>query len=162
MESTGLYWKPVWNILEGGITLLLANAHHIKAVPGRKTDVKDAEWIADLLRHGLIQGSFVPDRDGRELRELTRYRTRSSRSAPPSSTASRRPWKAPTSSSPRWPRISWASPGREMLDALVAGETDAAALAQFAQGRMRQKTPRSNRPSRGAWPPISASWWPSS
>src|SRR5215210_2788302 len=74
MESTGVYWQPVWNALEGRLHLVLANAAAIKAVPGRKTDVKDAEWIADLLRHGLIAASFVPDRDDRELRELTRYR----------------------------------------------------------------------------------------
>src|SRR5947199_6397265 len=75
MESTGVYWKPVWNVLEGRFTLLLVNARHIKAVPGRKTDVRDGEWIADLLRHGLLRGSFVPDRPQWELRELTRSRT---------------------------------------------------------------------------------------
>jgi transposase len=75
MESTGVYWQPIWNLLEERFTLLLANAHHIKQVPGRKTDVGDCEWIADLLRHGLLKGSFVPDRTQRELRELTRYRT---------------------------------------------------------------------------------------
>src|SRR4051812_7455521 len=74
MESTGVYWKPIWNLLEGQFELLLANAQHIKRVPGRKTDVQDAEWIADLLRHGLLTASFVPDRAQRELRELTRYR----------------------------------------------------------------------------------------
>ena len=74
MESTGVYWKPVWNLLEEQFALLLVNARHVKAVPGRKTDVKDAEWLADLLRHGLLRGSFVPDRPQRELRELTRYR----------------------------------------------------------------------------------------
>src|SRR6266550_8904083 len=75
MESTGVYWKAPFNLLEGQFEVLLANAQHIKAVPGRKTDVKDAEWIADLLRHGLLKASFVPDRPQRELRELTRYRT---------------------------------------------------------------------------------------
>src|SRR5215813_2964439 len=75
LESTGVYWKPAWNLLEGSFTLLLVNARHIKQVPGRKTDVKDCEWIADLLRHGLLRPSFVPDRPHRELRELTRYRT---------------------------------------------------------------------------------------
>jgi transposase len=75
MESTGVYWKPVWNILEDRFELLLVNARHIKAVPGRKTDVRDCEWIADLLSHGLLKSSFVPDRAQRELRELTRYRT---------------------------------------------------------------------------------------
>ena len=75
MESTGVYWKPVWNLLEDSFTLLLVNARHVKAVPGRKTDVRDCEWLADLLRHGLLRASFVPDRPQRELRELTRYRT---------------------------------------------------------------------------------------
>ncbi len=75
MESSGVYWKPVFNILEAaGFELVVANARHIKAVPGRKTDVKDAEWIADLLRHGLLKPSFIPGRQERELRELTRYR----------------------------------------------------------------------------------------
>jgi transposase len=75
MESTGVYWKGIWNLLEGQVDLLLVNAHHVKQVPGRKTDVKDCEWLADLLRHGLLRPSFVPDRPQRELRELTRYRT---------------------------------------------------------------------------------------
>ena len=75
MESTGSYWKPLYNILEmSGIPAMVVNAQHMKAVPGRKTDVKDAEWIADLLRHGLLKASFIPDREQRELRELTRYR----------------------------------------------------------------------------------------
>src|SRR5712692_1196526 len=75
MESTGVYWKPVFNLLEGhDFELLVVNARHTKAVPGRKTDVKDAEWLADLLRHGLLRASFVPDRGQRELRELVRYR----------------------------------------------------------------------------------------
>src|SRR6266498_834190 len=77
MESTGVYWQPIWNVLEasGRFELLLVNARHVKAVPGRKTDVKDSEWLAELLRHGLLRGSFIPDREQRELRELTRYRT---------------------------------------------------------------------------------------
>src|ERR687884_1043330 len=76
MESTGVYWKPIYNLLEGyeQFELLVVNAQHIKAVPGRKTDVRDSEWIADLLRHGLLQASFIPERPQRELRELTRYR----------------------------------------------------------------------------------------
>src|SRR6266571_2768268 len=74
MESTGVYWKPIWHLLEGQFELLLVNAQHSKAVPGRKTDVHDSEWIADLLRHGLLRASFVPDREQRELWELTRYR----------------------------------------------------------------------------------------
>src|SRR5206468_2340194 len=74
MESTGVYWKPVWNILAEQFKVLLVNAQHIKAVPGRKTDQKDSEWIADLLQHGLLRGSFVPPQPTRELRDLTRYR----------------------------------------------------------------------------------------
>lgn len=76
MESTGVYWKPVWNILEGTFHLILANAKHVKNVPGRKTDVKDAEWLAQLLRCGLIEGNFVPPEDIRDLRDLTRYRSK--------------------------------------------------------------------------------------
>jgi transposase len=76
MESTASYWKPIFNILEGHLEVLVVNAQHLKAVPGRKTDVKDAEWIADLLQHGLLRPSFVPPAPQRELRELTRYRTR--------------------------------------------------------------------------------------
>src|SRR5690625_648542 len=75
MESTSVYWKPIVNLLEAeDIEFLVVNAQHIKAVPGRKTDVKDAEWIAKLLRHGLLRASFIPDRNQRELRELVRYR----------------------------------------------------------------------------------------
>ncbi len=74
MESTGVYGRPVWNLLEGAVELLLVNAQHIKAVPGRKTDVRDAEWIADLLQHGLLTGSFLPPTEQRELRDLTRCR----------------------------------------------------------------------------------------
>src|SRR5438270_10028800 len=74
MESTGVYWRPIWNLLEEQFELLLVNAQHIKAVPGRKTDIKDAEWIADLLQHGLLRASFVPPTPTRELRDLTRYR----------------------------------------------------------------------------------------
>lgn len=75
MESTGVYWKPIYNLLEDeGLELLVVNAQHIKTVPGRKIDIKDAEWIADLLRHGLLKGSYIPDRAQRELRELIRYR----------------------------------------------------------------------------------------
>ena len=75
MESTGVYWRPIFNLIEGDFALLLVNAAHIKAVPGRKTDVRDAEWIADLLHHGLLTASFIPPAAQRELRELTRHRS---------------------------------------------------------------------------------------
>lgn len=74
MESTGVYWKPVWRVLEGGFELVLANASEVKNVPGRKTDVNDAQWLADLLAHGLVRSSFVPDENGQDLRDLTRTR----------------------------------------------------------------------------------------
>jgi len=76
MESTGVYWRPIWNVLEEELALMLVNAQHMKAVPGRKTDMKDAEWIAELLQHGLLRASFVPPRTPRELREVTRYRSK--------------------------------------------------------------------------------------
>jgi transposase len=98
MESTGVYWQPVWNILEeaGGFEPLLVNAHHIKAVPGRKTDIKDAQWLAELLRLGLLRGSFVPNRPQRERRELIRYRTALGRERSAEGTASRRRSRART------------------------------------------------------------------
>lgn len=74
IESAGVYWKPVFNLLEGRVEVILVNARPIKAVPGRKTDVRDCKWLADLLRHGLLRASFIPPREIRELRELTRYR----------------------------------------------------------------------------------------
>lgn len=75
MESTEVFWKPIYNILEGQMELLVVNAQHIRALPGRKTDVKDAEWIAELLQHGLLKSSFIPPRFQRQLRDLTRYRS---------------------------------------------------------------------------------------
>ena len=74
MESTGVYWKPIYNILESRFTVLLVNARHLKQVPGRKSDVRDCQWIAQLLQHGLLKGSFIPPRAQRELRDLTRHR----------------------------------------------------------------------------------------
>lgn len=139
MESTGVYWQPVWKLLEDRFTLVLANARHIKAVPGRKTDVKDAEWIADLLRHGLIAGSFVPDRRQRELRELTRYRTSllGERSA-----ELNRLQKTLEGANSKLASVASDIDGlsaRAMLAALVAGGSDAAAMADLARGRLREK-----------------------
>jgi len=141
MESTGSYWKPVYNILEGGFELLVVNAAHIKAVPGRKTDVRDAEWIAELLRHGLLRASFVPDRPERELRELTRYRRALIRER-----ASEMNRIAKVLEGGNIKLASVAADvagvsGRAMLRAIVAGETDPAALAELARGRMRSKRP---------------------
>jgi transposase len=142
MESTGVLWKPVYNLLEGQFTLLLINAQHIKTVPGRKTDVKDCEWIADLLRHGLLRPSFVPDRPQRELRELTRYRTTlvQARSAEVN-----RLQKTLEGANIKLAAVASSIVGksaREMLDALVAGATDPTVLAQLARGRLREKLPQ--------------------
>jgi transposase len=145
MEATGVYWQPIWNLLEDRFALVLANAGHIKAVPGRKTDVKDAEWIAELLRHGLIRGSYVPDRPQRELRELVRYRTNliGERSA-----ELNRLHKTLEGANVKLGAVATdvlGASGRAMLEALVAGTLDARAMAELARGRMRAKLPELER-----------------
>lgn len=146
MEATGAYWKPVWNLLEGNnLTLLLVNAAHIKAVPGRKTDVHDSEWIADLLRHGLLRGSFVPDRPQRELRELTRYRTSLVRER---SAEVNRLQKTLEGANIKLASVATdvlGRSGREMLNALVEGSADPTVLAQVAKGKLREKIPQLER-----------------
>ena len=139
MESTGSYWKPAFNLLEGHFELLLVNAQHLKAVPGRKTDVKDAEWIVDLLRHRLLKPSFVPEREQRESRELVRYRTSliQERTA-----ATNRLHKLLEGANVKLASVAsdiLGRSGRAMLEALVAGETDTAAMAELSRGRMRDK-----------------------
>ena len=141
MESTGVYWKPIWNLLEGQFELLLVNAQHIKAVPGRKTDVRDCEWIADLLRHGLLRASFVPDREQRELRELTRYRASLVRER---SREVNRLQKALEGANIKLASVAtdvMGKSGRDILAALVAGQTDAAVMADLARGKLRTKLP---------------------
>jgi transposase len=141
MESTGVYWKPLYNLFEGSFDMLLANARHIKSVPGRKTDVKDCEWIADLLRHGLIRGSFVPDRPQRELRKLTRYRTSliQERSAEVN-----RLQKTLEGANIKIASVAtniMGVSGREILAAMVEGRVDVVAMAQLAKGKLRKKLP---------------------
>jgi len=145
MESTGVYWQPVWNILEevGGFELLLVNARHVKIVPGRKTDVNDAEWLADLVRHGLVRGSYVPDRAQRELRELTRYRTEllEERTAHVN-----RLQKTLETANIKLAAVATDVLGvscRAILAALVDPEQTATAadLAELARGRLRTKLP---------------------
>jgi len=139
MESTGEYWKPVYNILEGSFIVLVVNAQHIKNVPGRKTDVKDAEWLADLLCHGLVRGSFIPPQPQRDLRDLTRQRTNLVRDR---ATVVNRLQKVL-----EWANIKLAAvvtdvvgtSAREMLAAIVDGQSDVAVLADMARGRMRAK-----------------------
>jgi transposase len=141
MESTGVYWKPVYNILEDQdqFEVLVVNAAHIKAVPGRKTDVKDAEWIADLLQHGLVRPSFIPDRPQRELRDLTRTRTAliDERAA-----AVNRLQKVREDANLKVASVAtdvMGVSGRAMLAAILQGTTDPATLADLAKGRLRAK-----------------------
>jgi transposase len=139
MESTGVYWKPIWNLLEGQVELVLVNARHVKAVPGRKTDVRDCEWLADLLRHGLLTGSVVPDRAQRELRELTRYRTSLVRERTAETNRLQKTLEGANIKLASVATDILGKSGREILAALVAGEVDGAELAQLAHGRLREK-----------------------
>ncbi len=142
MESTGVFWKPIYNLLEGNFELVVVNAQHIKAVPGRKTDVRDAEWIADLLRHGLLRASFIPDRSQRELRELTRYRTTLIHDR---ANEVNRLQKVLEGANIKLASVATdilGKSGRDMLEALVGGASDSALLAQLARGRLREKLPQ--------------------
>jgi transposase len=142
MESTGVYWKPVWNILEGQFTeVLLVNAQHIKAVPGRKTDQKDSEWIAQLLQHGLLKASFIPPRPTRELRDLTRYRVSLAQEC---NRVANRIQKVLEDANIKLASVATdalGASGRQMIQALIAGEQDSAVLAQMAKGLLRNKIP---------------------
>ncbi|MGZ3676773.1 MAG: IS110 family RNA-guided transposase [Ktedonobacterales bacterium] len=141
MESTGVYWKPLYNLMEGSLDVLVVNARHMKNVPGRKTDMRDAEWIADLLRHGLLQPSFIPDRSQRELRELTRYRTTLVRERAAEVNRLQKVLEgANIKLASVVTEITGAS-GHDILVALVAGHTQATELAQLARGRLREKIP---------------------
>jgi transposase len=140
MESTGIYWKPVWHVLEGSFDLLLANAAHIRNVPGRKTDVNDAMWIADLLAHGLIRGSFVPPTAIQELRDLTRTRKQLVREI---AQHTQRIQKALEDANIKLTSVISSVVGRNgraLLRALIAGETDPERLVALTDGRL--KAPR--------------------
>lgn len=139
MESTSSYWRPVYNLLEGQVALLVANAYHIKAVPGRKTDVKDAEWIADLLRHGLIRGSFIPSPTQRHLRDLTRYRAHLVEER---ARLTNRLQAVLEDANVKLASVVTDVRGvsaRAILEALLAGATDPTLLAELARGRLRTK-----------------------
>ena len=139
MESTGSFWKPIFNVLEGYVEVLVVNAQHLKAVPGRKTDLKDAQWIADLLQHGLLRPSFVPPAFQRELRELTRYR---SSVVEERSRTINRLQKILEDTNLKLSAVATDLMGlsaREMLAALLAGETNPTVLAELARGKMRAK-----------------------
>jgi transposase len=139
MESTGVYWKPLWNLMEDRFSLLLANAQHIKAVPGRKTDVRDCEWLADLLRHGLLKPSYVPDRSQRELRELVRYRTSLVHERTAEVNRLQKTLEGANLKLGDVTSVVVGVSGRAILQAIIGGEEDPAALAELARGRLRPK-----------------------
>jgi transposase len=141
MESTGVYWKPVYYVLEELFTCLLVNAAHVSKVPGRKTDVRDCEWLAQLLEHGLLRGSFVPPVAIRELRDLTRYRAVLVQDR---TREANRLHKVLTDSGIQLASVAsnvLGKSGRAMLTALVEGTTDPLVLADLAQGKLRRKLP---------------------
>jgi len=150
MESTGVFWKPVYNVLElFEFELLVVNAQHMKAVPGRKTDVKDAEWIADLLRHGLLRASYVPSREERELRELVRYRKSLIRER---AAEVNRVQKVLEGANIKLASVAsdvMGKSGRAMVEALSAGAKDPKALAALALGKLQDKQEELERALRG-------------
>lgn len=142
MESTGVFWKPIWNILEGKFQLLLANPHELKQVPGRKSDVKDSQWIAQLLQYGLLPHSFVPTREQRELRDLTRQRAQLQAER---TRVANRIQKVLEDTNIKLSSVAsdvLGMSGRDMLEQLLAGERDTGKMAELARGRMRKKIPQ--------------------
>ncbi|MGH7798594.1 MAG: IS110 family transposase [Candidatus Binatia bacterium] len=149
MESTGIYWQPVFNLLEGHFKLLLINAQHLKKVPGRKTDMKDAEWIAQLLQCGLLRPSFVPDRQQRELRDLTRQQ---SKLVQQRNAVGNRIQKVLESANIKLGSVAsdvLGASGRKMIEGLIGGEKDVTALADLAQRQLRGKIPELKRALEG-------------
>jgi transposase len=141
MESTGVYWHPVYNLLEGSYNVMVVNAKHIKHVPGRKTDVKDAEWIAELLSYGLLKASFVPDKPQRDMRDLTRYRTKLVQER---AREVNRVQKLLEGANIKLASVAtdiFGVSGRLMLEALIKGDADEKEMAELAKGRMRTKIP---------------------
>jgi len=141
MEATGVYWQPVWHVLEDAFELMLVNARHVKQVPGRKTDVSDAAWICQLMEAGLLRGSFVPPKPQRALRTLTRYRKTQIQER---QREANRLHKALEDTGIKLACVAsdiLGVSGRAMLDALVAGTTDPEVLAELAKGKLRKKLP---------------------
>ena len=149
MESTGVFWKPIYNILESRFTVILVNARHLKQVPGRKSDVRDSQWIAQLLQHGLLRASFIPPRPQRELRDLTRHRTQL---VAEQTRVANRLHKVLEDANIK---LGWVASdilgvsGRAMIRALMEGEQDAAPLADRAQKQLRGKIPELERALEG-------------
>jgi len=139
MESTGEYWKPIYNILEGAFTVFLVNAKHVKHVPARKTDVKDAEWLAQLMQLGLLNASFIPEKPQRDLRDLTRERKALIRER---TRVANRIQKVLENANIKLASVAsdiLGVSGRRMLQALIDGETDVQKMAELAKGRLRNK-----------------------
>lgn len=142
MESTGVYWKPVWNVLEEHFHMVLANAQHIKAVPGRKTDMMDCQWIAELLRHGLLRGSYVPPLLVRDLRDLTRTRTTLSQEQSRISSRIQKLLESANIKLASTVTHTMGKSGQAILDAIVRGEDSPEELAGLALGKLRSKIPQ--------------------
>ena len=158
MEATGVYWKPVWAILEDGFECLLVNARHVKQVPGRKTDVKDAEWLCQLAEAGLLRASFVPPKPIRALRNLTRYRKTQIQER---AREANRLHKALEDTGIKLDCVAsdiLGKSGRAMLDALVQGTTDPEILAELARGRLRAKIPALKEALEGRFDHLHAVW----
>lgn len=142
MEATGVYWRPVWAVLEGHFQQMLVNPQHIKVVPGRKTDTKDCEWIADLLQHGLLKGSFVPPTPIQDLRDLTRYRAELRQSQ---NRVANRIQKLLEQANLKLSSVASNAlgvSGRQILEAIITGQENAAQLAQMARGKLKSKIPQ--------------------
>jgi len=158
MEATGVYWKPVWAILEDDFELLLVNARHVKQVPGRKTDMSDAAWLCQLAEAGLLRASFVPPKPIRALRNLTRYRKTQIQER---AREANRLHKAMEDTGIKLDCVAsdiLGKSGRAMLDALVGGTTDPEILAELAKGRLRSKIPALQEALRGRFDRVHAMW----
>jgi transposase len=142
MESTGVLWRPVYNVLEEGRSLILVNAQHMKAVPGRKTDVKDSEWLAELLRHGLLKPSFIPPEPIRILRDLTRYRKGLVNQRTQEINRLQKVLETANIKLSAVASDVVGVSGRRMLEAIERGEQDPLVLAELAKGRLREKLPQ--------------------
>jgi len=142
MESTGVYWKPIYNILEGRFSILLVNARHVKNVPGRKTDVKDCQWLAELLQCGLLKGSFIPDRAQREFRDLTRHRAKL---VDQRASVVNRVHKVLEDANIKLGSVAtdiMGKSGMDMIRALIEGEKDSTEMAELARRQLRGKIPQ--------------------
>jgi transposase len=154
MESTGVFWKPVYNLLEEGRTILLVNPQHLQAVPGRKTDVRDSEWLADLLRHGLLTASFIPPQPVRDLRELTRYRATLVQERAQEVNRLQQVLESANLKLAAVATDVLGKSGRAMLEALLGGEQDPDTLAELARGRLRAKLPELRQALEGRVRPV--------